>query len=96
VAAEADVGAGVAEVTGAACDASVPPAGEVAAVVTGGALVGAVVAAGAAWDATGGVTVADITFVLMFGAPAELGVDPVTVAVDGGAVVLTGAAETAI
>jgi hypothetical protein len=79
------------------------PAGEVAAVVAGceGWLAGAVVVevvatagAGVEAGAAGLVTVADITFVVTLGAPAELGVDPAAV-VEVGAVVLTGAAAEA-
>ena len=90
--------------TDAGCDASVPaPAGEVAAVVTGcegwlagAALLEAVATAGVGAEAgaAGLLTVADITFVVTLGAPAELGVDPAAV-VEVGAVVLTGAAAEA-
>jgi hypothetical protein len=76
------------------------PAGEVAAAVTGcdgwfagEAVVEVVATAGAGVEpgAAGDVTVADITFAVTFGAPAELGVDPVAALVVGvDAVVLTG------
>ena len=90
---------------GAACDTSVPPAGEVAAAIVGceGWLAGEAVvevvstaAAAVEAGAEGPVTVADITFVVTFGAPAELGVGPAAVVVDVGAAVVTGAAGAAI
>jgi len=93
-----------AEVTGAGCDASMPMAAGEVAVADGseGWLVGeavvelATAGAGVEAGAAGVVTVADVTFAVTFGAPAELDEDPVAVA-DAGAVVVTGpGAEAAI